>query len=79
MHVILLSPIKGACEVHDVLSVSFKGVTGECNVLPHHAEMISVLKKGYVFFRMEDCFNFVEIEAEGAIVHVKDDIVKILV
>ena len=79
MELVLLSPGSKVFEVSDVLSVSFNGVMGSCTVLPHHAEMISVLKKGYLFWAMGDCKKFVEIEVDGAIVHVKDDIVKVLV
>lgn len=79
MDIVLLSPLTKVFEMHDVLSVSFNGMTGKCTVLPHHTEMISVLKKGYVFWDMGDCLKFVEIDTEGAIIHVKDDIVKVVV
>ena len=78
MDFVLLSPVKKVVGKHDVLSVSFNGVTGKFSVFPHHAEMISILKKGYVFFNMGDCcMNFVEIETDGAVVHVKDDVVRV--
>jgi F-type H+-transporting ATPase subunit epsilon len=79
MDLVVLSQVKKVLEMHDVLSVSFNGVSGMFNILPHHAEMISVLKKGRVAVDMGDGTKFVELETAGAIVHVKDDIVKVLV
>lgn len=56
----------------EVNQVSFSGMAGSFEVLPHHAPLITALRKGYIRYETGDG-TIQEIEVKDGFVEVKND------
>lgn len=59
--------------------VSFPGIAGSFDVLPHHAPMIAALGEGVIRYQTKEKKEQQEIKIQSGFVEVKDDILSVCI
>lgn len=59
--------------------VSFPGISGSFDVLPHHAPMIAALEEGVIRYQTKEKEKQQEIKIQSGFVEVKDDTLSVCI
>ncbi|MDR0961643.1 MAG: ATP synthase F1 subunit epsilon [Mediterranea sp.] len=63
----------------DVESVTLPGVMGEFTIWPHHAPIVSSLKAGKVFYRLQGANEVQTVDIDGGFVEQSNDRIDVCV
>ena len=59
--------------------VSFPGIAGSFDVLPHHASMIAALEEGVIRYQTKEKTEQQEIKIQSGFVEIKNDILSVCI
>ena len=59
--------------------VSFPGIAGSFDVLPHHASMIAALEEGVIRYQTKEKTEQQEIKIQSRFVEIKNDILSVCI
>jgi F-type H+-transporting ATPase subunit epsilon len=78
MELEVISP-KGILFKGEAIYVSFPGVAGMFDVLPHHAPMIAALREGAIRYQTNEKEGEQEIKIQSGFVEIKNDILSVCI